>query len=81
MCEQSRWRRGEGRALRLCESIGLGERRFVALVQCEQDRFLIGGTGNSIALLAKLESAKSHNENRGMGGEGNRGTCGPALFI
>ncbi len=41
--------------LRLCESLPLGERRFVAVIEFEDSRFLIGGTSNSLALLAPLK--------------------------
>jgi len=41
--------------LRLCESLPLGEHRFVAVVEFEQSRFLIGGTSASLALLSRLE--------------------------
>jgi flagellar biogenesis protein FliO len=51
-----RWRSRSPRTLRLCESLNLGERRFVAVVQFEQQRFLIGGTGNSVVLLSSLPS-------------------------
>jgi flagellar biogenesis protein FliO len=43
------------RRLRLCESLGLGDRRFVAVVEFDQARFLVGGTSSSLVLLAKLE--------------------------
>jgi hypothetical protein len=43
------------RRLRLCESLPLGERRFVAVVEFEQTRFLLGGTSTSLVLLAKLQ--------------------------
>ncbi len=49
-----RWRARPPRQLRLCESLGLGERRFVAVVECGPQRFLIGGAGNSVALLTQL---------------------------
>ncbi len=42
------------RRLRLCETVSLGNRGFIAVVQCEQEEFLVGGTAGSIALLAKL---------------------------
>jgi Flagellar biosynthesis protein, FliO len=42
------------RRLRLCESLPLGERRFVAVVEFERSRFLVGGTSQSLALLARL---------------------------
>jgi len=45
------------RRLRLCESLPLGERRFVAVVEFEQSRFLVGGTSASLLLLARLDDA------------------------
>jgi len=42
------------RALRLCESLPLGERRFVAVVEYANFRFLLGGTSASLVLLARL---------------------------
>ncbi len=47
-------RRRSARRLRLSETLSLGEKRFLAVVQFQQQEFLVGGTGNSIALLAKL---------------------------
>jgi hypothetical protein len=43
------------KALRLRESLALGERRFVAVLEFEQTRFLIGGTASSLVLLSRLE--------------------------
>jgi len=40
--------------LRLCETLSLGEKRFLAVVQVERQEFLVGGSGNSICLLAQL---------------------------
>lgn len=40
--------------LHLCETLALGERRFLSVVQFEQQKFLIGTAGNSIALLTQL---------------------------
>ena len=42
------------RRLRVCETLPLGERRFVAVVEFEQFRFLLGGTSASLVLLARL---------------------------
>jgi hypothetical protein len=42
------------RKLRMCESLPLGERRFVAVVEFERARFLVGGTSASLVLLARL---------------------------
>jgi len=50
-------RRRSARRLRLSETLSLGEKRFLAVVQFQQQEFLVGGTGNSIALLARLDSS------------------------
>jgi flagellar biogenesis protein FliO len=50
------------RALRLCESLALGERRFVAVVQFGRQRFLVGGTAASLSLLAELPAAEPEGE-------------------
>jgi flagellar biogenesis protein FliO len=63
-----RARRRQPKRLRLCESLPLGERRFVAVVEFERSRFLIGGTQGSLVLLAPLrgadETTAGENENR-----------------
>lgn len=48
-------RRRAPHQLRLCESLALGERRFVAVIEFEHSRFLVGGTSASLALLARLD--------------------------
>jgi flagellar biogenesis protein FliO len=45
------------RRLRLCESLPLGERRFVAVVEFDRARFLVGGTPTSLVLLSRLADA------------------------
>ena len=42
--------------LHLLESLALGEKRFVAVIQVEQQKFLIGGAVNSVTLLASLQT-------------------------
>jgi flagellar biogenesis protein FliO len=42
------------RSLVIQETAGLGERRFVAVVQFERQRFLIGGSAGSVTLLTLL---------------------------
>ena len=42
------------RQLQLCETVHLGEKRFVAVVRFEAQRFLIGGSAQSVSLLARL---------------------------
>jgi flagellar biogenesis protein FliO len=51
------------RRLRLCESLPLGDRRFVAVVEFDRERFLVGGTASSLVLLSRLEEAGSRTEN------------------
>jgi flagellar biogenesis protein FliO len=54
----SLWRQvgtgSKSRRLRVCESLSLGEKRFVAVVQFETQQFLIGGGPASVNLLARL---------------------------
>jgi flagellar biogenesis protein FliO len=59
-----RLRRRAPRRLRLCESLPLGERRFVAVVEFERSRFLVGGTTSSLVLLAHLENSQSIDDGR-----------------
>jgi flagellar biogenesis protein FliO len=42
------------RQLRLCETVSLGDKRFVAVIEVGPQRFLIGGTTHSVSLLGKL---------------------------
>lgn len=48
------------RCLRLRETLPLGEHRFVAVIEFETRRLLIGGTPSSLVLLAHLDSDPSH---------------------
>lgn len=48
------WATRRERQLRLCENLALGERRFLSVVECGQQRFLVGGSANSVAVLAEL---------------------------
>jgi flagellar biogenesis protein FliO len=47
------WRRRQ-RSLRVRETLSLGNRGYLAVVSYRQQEFLVGGTTNSIALLAQL---------------------------
>jgi hypothetical protein len=51
------------RKLRLCDSLALGEKRMIAVVEFEQQRFLVAATPNNISLLQALP-ASGGNENR-----------------
>ena len=52
------------RSLRLCETLPLGEKRFLAVVQFEGRRFLIAATNHSISLLERLDSSASQGQKR-----------------
>lgn len=41
--------------LRVCETVSLGEKRFVAVIQVDGEQFLVGGSSNSVSTLARLE--------------------------
>src|SRR5580658_7015234 len=43
------------RRLKLCETLSLGDKRLVALVECGNQRFLIAATAQNISLLEKLD--------------------------
>jgi flagellar biogenesis protein FliO len=58
------WGSHPSRRLRLSETLALGERRFVAVVEFERQKFLIGGTGNSVAMLTALPGAEMDSQNQ-----------------
>src|SRR5256885_16360825 len=43
------------RSLRVCETLPLGDRRLLLVVQFERKRFLIGATTEAISLLDRLD--------------------------
>ncbi|HUA01642.1 MAG TPA: flagellar biosynthetic protein FliO [Candidatus Aquilonibacter sp.] len=45
------------RRLRLCETVSLGDRRMVALIQLDDQPMVVGVTGHSITLLAQPPAA------------------------
>ncbi len=47
------------RSLRVCENVSLGDKRFVAVIQVDEERFLIGGSSSSMSLLSRLQEAKA----------------------
>jgi hypothetical protein len=57
-----RWLQARRRAqlaakrLRLCETLSLGDKRFVAIVQVDGQQFLLGGAAERVSLLAQLDS-------------------------
>lgn len=57
-----RFSRRHPRRLRLCESLPLGDRRFVAVVEFDSARFLVGGTPSSLVLLSQLADAETKRD-------------------
>ncbi len=53
--------RSTPRRLRLAETLPLGDRRFVAVVEFDGSRFLLGGTASSLVLLARLRNEDGEN--------------------
>jgi flagellar biogenesis protein FliO len=47
--------RRQERRLRLCEMLSLGEKRFIAVVEYGQEKFLVAGTPQTISLLRKFD--------------------------
>jgi flagellar biogenesis protein FliO len=54
--------RRNARRLRLCETLSLGEKRFIAVVKCDRQTFLLAGTPSSISVLQRLEEASGDGE-------------------
>ena len=52
--------------LRVCETVSLGEKRFVAVVQIEGQRFLIGGGVSGVSMLAELETEAEEEINAAL---------------
>jgi len=50
--------RGASRRLRVAETVSLGEKRFVAILQVDGEQLLVGGSSSNIVLLAKLEAKR-----------------------
>ena len=48
--------------LRMCESLPLGDRRFVAVIQVDGERFLIGCSSSSVSMLARLQQSQTFAE-------------------
>ena len=52
--QQHRQRQLAAKRLALCETVSLGEKRFVAIVKVDGQQFLLGGAAGSVSLLARL---------------------------
>lgn len=49
-----KWQLSSKRLL-LCESVSLGEKRFLAIVKVDDRQFLVGGAAGNVSMLAKLD--------------------------
>lgn len=52
-----RWQ-ATSRRLQTCEWLSLGDQRFVAIVRVDDAQYLLGGSSESVSLLAELQPAK-----------------------
>ena len=48
-----------GRRLRVSETLSLGDKRFVSILEVDGQSFLVGGSGASLALLATLATEQA----------------------
>jgi flagellar biogenesis protein FliO len=48
--------------LRVCESVSLGEKRFIAVIQVDGEQFLVGGSSSSVSTLAHLEPLREFSD-------------------
>jgi flagellar biogenesis protein FliO len=51
------------RTLKLCETLSLGEKRLLLLVECENQRFLVAATPQNISLIQTLGVIKEGDRN------------------
>ena len=47
--------RGVPRRLKVAETVSLGEKRFISILQVDGEQFLVGGSASNVVLLARLE--------------------------
>jgi len=53
---QERWcLQGASRRLSVCETVSLGEKRFLAIAKVDGQQFLVGGASQSVCMLARLD--------------------------
>lgn len=54
-CDQRRQAQ-QGRRLRVLETVPLGEKRFLAIVQVRDQEFLVGSSASGVSLLTRLDA-------------------------
>jgi Flagellar biosynthesis protein, FliO len=57
--------RGVSRRLKVAETVSLGEKRFISILQVDGEQFLVGGSASNVVLLARLE-VKPENPGAGL---------------
>jgi flagellar biogenesis protein FliO len=60
--DQKRTQQSSMRRLRVAETISLGEKRFVSIVQVDGAQYLIGGAAGNVSLLAVLDKRQDFQE-------------------
>jgi hypothetical protein len=63
--------------LQVQESVSLGEKRFVAIVQVDGQQFLLGGAPNSVSLLAQLNGDQAEHHEAPAFAEALKRQCEP----
>jgi len=53
------WTKRTPKQLRLAETLALGERQFVSIIEFGAERYLIGRTPSSLSVLAQLPANRS----------------------
>ena len=48
--------------LRICETVSLGDKRFIAVIQVDGEQFLVGGSPSSVSTLAHLEPRRDFSD-------------------
>lgn len=48
--------------LRICETVSLGDKRFIAVIQVNGEQFLVGGSSSSVSTLAHLEPRREFSD-------------------
>jgi flagellar biogenesis protein FliO len=50
--------------LHVCETLSLGEKRFLAVVEYDRQKFLLAGTPQNISLLQRLDEGAGKSDHR-----------------
>jgi flagellar biogenesis protein FliO len=54
------------RSLKVCETLSLGDKRLLILVECENQRFLLAATTQNISLIQPLGAVKEGDQESGL---------------